>query len=196
MAPVEAPGVRVALALRSGTLRDKIDDLLGHLDWVHRCGSRDPTAGVVFVDAPTAQPGGVRVVAVLTEPAALGPAIRAGAHGVVLADDPAEDIGRAVHDVVRHGGWVSPRLAGTLLGLVPAAAPGAAVDPVDLTAREREALRLLADGLENADIAAAMFISVSAVKYHVSNILRKFDCRDRTQLVARLNRSGKTWSQD
>ncbi|WP_436497040.1 helix-turn-helix transcriptional regulator [Actinokineospora sp. HUAS TT18] len=188
--------IKVALALPGGTLRDKIDGLLDQLDWVRRCATRDPTAGVVFVDArdaSAAPAGGVRVVAVLAEPAALGQAIHAGAHGVVLADDPDEDIGRAVHDVVRHGGWVSPRLAGPLLGLVPAAAPA---DPVDLTAREREALRLLADGMENADIAAAMFISVSAVKYHVSNILRKFDCRDRTQLVARVNRSGKTWSRD
>ena len=49
-------------------------------------------------------------------------------------------------------------------------------------------LRLVAEGRENAEIAAAMFITVSAVKYHVSNLLRKFGCRDRTQLVSRLGR--------
>jgi DNA-binding CsgD family transcriptional regulator len=77
------------------------------------------------------------------------------------------------------GGWISPRLVSCLLPSPP---------PVSLTLRERETLRLLAEGWENAEIAAAMFITVSAVKFHVSNLLRKFGCRDRTQLVSRLGR--------
>ena len=87
---------------------------------------------------------------------------------------------------------ISPRLARQLLARFPTGVPAA--DPsallAQLTARERQALRLLADGRENAEIAANMYVSVSAVKYHVSNILRKLGCRDRTQLVAQLNRIG------
>ncbi|MDX8029121.1 response regulator transcription factor [Lentzea sp. BCCO 10_0856] len=165
--------IHVALSLRSALLADKISSRLATLSWA----APGTPADVTVTDAATA--GGPRTVAVLPFVGAVDGLVRAGVTGLVLADDPLDDIVRAIHDVHRFGGWVSPRLVSSLLPTPP---------PASLTGRERETLRLIAEGRENAEIAAAMFITVSAVKYHVSNLLRKFGCRDRTQLVSRLGR--------
>lgn len=163
----------VALSLRSALLTDQISSHLAALSWAVPGSPAD----VTVVDAADA--AGPRTVAVLPFVHAVDDLVRAGVTGLVLADDPLDDIVRAIHDVHRFGGWVSPRLVSSLLPPAP---------PTSLTERERETLRLVAEGRENAEIAAAMFITVSAVKYHVSNLLRKFGCRDRTQLVSRLGR--------
>lgn len=165
--------IRVALSLRSALLADKISSRLAAQPWA----SPGAPADVTVVDAVDA--AGPRTVAVLPFVGPVDGLVRAGVTGLVLADDPLDDIVRAIHDVHRFGGWVSPRLVSSLLPTPP---------PTTLTDRERETLRLVAEGRENAEIAAAMFITVSAVKYHVSNLLRKFGCRDRTQLVSRLGR--------
>lgn len=165
--------INVALSLRSALLANKLSTHLAALPWA------DPgtPADVTVTDAAGAR--GPRTVAVLTSPASVEHLVQAGVTGLVLADDPLDDIVRAIHDVHTFGGWVSPRLVPTLLPPPP---------PASLTLRERETLRLVAEGRENAEIAAAMVITVSAVKFHVSNLLRKFGCRDRTQLVSRLGR--------
>ncbi|MFD9700251.1 response regulator transcription factor [Lentzea sp. NPDC059081] len=165
--------IHVVLSLHSTLLTDKILMRLAAVPWA----VPGTPADVSVVDESEAI--GPRTVAVLSSPDAVEGLVRLGVTGLVLADDPVEDVVRAIHDVHRFGGWVSPRL-------VPALLPGP--PPATLTSRERETLRLLAEGWENAEIAAAMFITVSAVKYHVSNLLRKFGCRDRTQLVSRLGR--------
>lgn len=165
--------IHVSLSLRSTLLADRISSRLTTVPWA---GAGTP-ADVIVTDASRA--AGPRTVAVLPSFDAVEALVRLGVTGLVLADDPPDDIVRAVHDVHRFGGWVSPRLVSSLLPGPP---------PASLTVRERETLRLVAEGRENAEIAAAMFITVSAVKYHVSNLLRKFGCRDRTQLVSRLGR--------
>lgn len=165
--------IHVALSLRSALLVDKISSRLAAVPWA----APGTPADVTVADASAA--AGPRTVAVLPSCRAVDGLVRLGVTGLVLADDPPDDIVRAVHDVHRFGGWVSPRLVSSLLPVPP---------PVSLTVRERQTLRLVAEGRENAEIAAAMFITVSAVKYHVSNLLRKFGCRDRTQLVSRLGR--------
>ncbi|HUQ61989.1 response regulator transcription factor [Lentzea sp.] len=165
--------IHVVLSLRSTLLTEKVATRLTAVPWA-RPGA---PADVSVVDETGA--AGPRTVAVLSSPDAVEGLVRIGVTGLVLADDPVEDVVRAIHDVHRFGGWISPRL-------VPSLLPGP--PPASLTSRERETLRMLAEGWENAEIAAAMFITVSAVKYHVSNLLRKFGCRDRTQLVSRLGR--------
>lgn len=165
--------IHVALSLRSALLADQISSRLAALSWA----APGTPADVTVTDAADAV--GPRTVAVLPFVHAVDDLVRAGVTGLVLADDPLDDVVRAIHDVHRFGGWVSPRLVSSLLPPPP---------PASLTGRERETLRLVAEGRENAEIAAAMFITVSAVKYHVSNLLRKFGCRDRTQLVSRLGR--------
>jgi NarL family two-component system response regulator LiaR len=65
------------------------------------------------------------------------------------------------------------------------------IDPLsDLSEREREVLRLIADGQSNAAIAAALIISEKTVKSHVSNILSKLHLADRTQAAVYAWRSG------
>ncbi len=165
--------IHVALSLRSALLANKLSTHLAALPWAEP----GTPADVTVADAADAR--GPRTVAVLTSSATVERLVQAGVTGLVLADDPLDDIVRAIHDVHTFGGWVSPRLVPSLLPPPP---------PASLTLRERETLRLVAEGRENAEIAAAMVITVSAVKFHVSNLLRKFGCRDRTQLVSRLGR--------
>jgi DNA-binding NarL/FixJ family response regulator len=63
-------------------------------------------------------------------------------------------------------------------------AASTAVDPFELSARELEVARLVADGLSNPAIASALFISVATVKTHVSHILAKLGLDSRTQLAS------------
>ena len=196
---VGRPPIRVANTIRGTGLRDRLDSLVRDLPWAEPCRAWDSTPDVLFMDARVTATRPVvhcAVVAVLGRPDGelVEAAVRMGARGMIMADDPIDDFRRSIHDVARRGGWISPRLARQLLARIPATAPaaGLAALPSTLTARERQALRFLAEGHENAEIATKMSVTVSAVKYHVSNILRKFGCRDRTQLVAHLNRAGLT----
>lgn len=116
-------------------------------------------------------------------------ALRAGASGYLLKDIPAGDLARAIQAV--HAGvyQLAPSVAGKLLaGLSMAPAPPAPDPPppavpagVELTAREREVLRLIAQGATNREIAAALVVSEGTVKNHISSILSRLGLRDRTQ---------------
>jgi len=110
-------------------------------------------------------------------------ALRAGASGYLLKDIPAGDLARAIQAV--HSGvyQLAPSVAGKLLAaLHPAPAPPQpAPADVELTAREREVLRLIAAGATNREIAAALVVSEGTVKNHISSILGRLGLRDRTQ---------------
>ncbi|HYF63303.1 MAG TPA: response regulator transcription factor [Herpetosiphonaceae bacterium] len=110
-------------------------------------------------------------------------ALRAGASGYLLKDIPAGDLAPAIQAV--HSGvyQLAPSVAGKLLAaLHPAPAPPQpAPADVELTAREREVLRLIAAGATNREIAAALVVSEGTVKNHISSILGRLGLRDRTQ---------------
>jgi DNA-binding NarL/FixJ family response regulator len=110
--------------------------------------------------------------------ALLTEALDAGARGFVLKEAPMEDIARAVQTVAAGGTYVDPVLAGTL-----ATAAGERVP--QLTHRERDVLRLLADGHSNEEIGKRLYISAETVRTHVRKAMDKLDADTRTQAVAK-----------
>jgi len=113
-------------------------------------------------------------------------ALHAGASGFVLKDTPPEQLLEAIRVVARGDALLTPSVTRRLIAEYtrrpPAPAPADAA-LAQLTAREREVLEQIAAGRSNAEIAAAMHLSVATVKTHVSRLLSKLDCRDRAQLV-------------
>ena len=114
-------------------------------------------------------------------------ALRAGASGFLLKDAPVDDLLGAVRAVAAGDAQLSPAVTKRLLDQVARRLP-AAVDRDDalleeLTARERDVLRLLAVGMSNAEIGEALVVSEATVKTHVSSVLGKLGLRDRVQAV-------------
>ena len=109
-------------------------------------------------------------------------AIRAGAAGYLLKDTPREKVIEALRGTAAGKSYVDPAVAGKLLEQVASepAQPSAAVRG-KLTEREADVLRLLARGLSNPEIAAALHLSEGTVRNHVSAIFAKLDVGDRTQ---------------
>lgn len=118
-------------------------------------------------------------------------ALRAGASGYLLKRSPG-DLPAAVRRVVAGDVWLDPGIAGQILAALSATprtgSPSAQV--AMLTAREREVLTLLAEGLSNAEIADRLFVGAGTVKTHMSRILFKTGCRDRAQATALAFTSG------
>jgi DNA-binding NarL/FixJ family response regulator len=110
--------------------------------------------------------------------AQLTEALDAGVRGFVLKEAPMDDLIRALLAVARGGTYVDPVLAGTLASSMGSTSP-------QLTQRERDVLRLLADGLSNEEIGKRLFISAETVRTHVRKAMDKLDADTRTQAVAR-----------
>jgi DNA-binding NarL/FixJ family response regulator len=113
-------------------------------------------------------------------------ALRAGASGFLLKDLPREDLVAAVRVVAAGDALLAPQVTRRLIEeFARRPAPGApAPGTLDaLTARERETLGLLARGLTNAEMAAALYVSEHTVKTHVGNVLAKLGLRDRIHAV-------------
>ncbi len=110
--------------------------------------------------------------------ALLTEAMDAGARGFVLKEAPLAEVVRAVELVADGRTYVDPVLAGVL-------SSSAATEKMSkLTQRERDVLRLLADGLSNEEIGKALFISPETVRTHVRKAMAKLDADTRTQAVA------------
>jgi DNA-binding NarL/FixJ family response regulator len=113
-------------------------------------------------------------------------ALRAGASGFLLKDLPREDLVAAGRVVARGDALLAPSVTRRLIeefARRPAQRAPDAADLSALTAREREALELMARGLSNAEMAAALYVSEHTVKTHVGNVLAKLGLRDRIQAV-------------
>jgi NarL family two-component system response regulator LiaR len=118
------------------------------------------------------------------------PAIRAGAISYVLKEIGSEELGEVVRKAAKGEAVLHPRVAARLIREVQGARN---VDPnpfTELSDREMEVLRLIADGLSNAKIAEQLVISEKTVKGHVSNILGKLHLADRTQAAVYAWREG------
>jgi len=139
--------------------------------------------------------GRVRVLAMTTDhtvPFAQA-VLRAGASGFLLKTRPPEVLVGAVRAVAVAGTWLDSAVAEDLLRELssrPAMGESASVLARRLTAREREVLVLMSNGLGNAEIAARLVLSEATVRTHIGRILMKLDCRRRTQAVVVAFRSG------
>lgn len=110
------------------------------------------------------------------------PAIRAGAISYLLKDVGADELADAVRKAARGEAVLHPRVAARVIQELHGLEGERSASPfADLTERELEVLRLIAEGLSNAQIAARLVISEKTVKSHVSNILSKLHLADRTQ---------------
>jgi len=110
--------------------------------------------------------------------ALLSEALDAGVRGFVVKDAPLADLVRAVETVARGGTYVDPVLGGALVQAE------LKHELPELTQREREVLRLLADGYANEAIGKQLFISPETVRTHVQKAMAKLDADTRTQAVA------------
>ncbi|HEV6953394.1 MAG TPA: response regulator transcription factor [Promicromonospora sp.] len=113
-------------------------------------------------------------------------ALTAGASGFLLKRARAEEMVQAVRTVAVGQSLLYPQALRDLVRTRPRAAQGAP----PLTPREREVLGLVADGLTNAEIAAALVVGVETVRTHVASVLAKLGARDRTQAVVLGYRAG------
>ncbi|SNT13289.1 two component transcriptional regulator, LuxR family [Micrococcales bacterium KH10] len=121
-------------------------------------------------------------------------AIQAGASGFLLKDAPPEQMLQAIRNVHRGDAVLAPsttrrlldRLAATPAANTTAGGESAAQDTArleELTDREREVLVLVAQGLSNQEISAALVVAEATVKTHIGRILTKLGVRDRVQAV-------------
>ena len=176
---LEEHGIEIAGRARDG------EEALAKLE------TRNPTVALVDLRMPrlsgievarharrVAPATAVIVYTAYGERALLTEALDAGVRGFLLKEAPLGDLVRAVEMVAAGETYVDPGLAGVL------ATSDAAVKATKLTQREREVLRLLADGLTNEEIGKRLFISPETVRTHVRKAMSKLDADTRTQAVA------------
>jgi DNA-binding NarL/FixJ family response regulator len=111
-------------------------------------------------------------------------AVRAGARGYVLKGTPAAELANAIREVHAGGSYLPPPIAAVLAAQVREPHRTA------LTAREREVLRFVADGLSNKQIARRLTITERTVKYHLNSVMTKLSAENRAQAVAIAGKRG------
>lgn len=111
-------------------------------------------------------------------------ALRAGASGFVLKDDPPEQLIAAVRTVAAGDALLSPSVTRSLIAHFTQDRRTAPLPALaTLTSRELDVFRLIAEGLSNAEIGRELFISGTTVKTHVTRLLQKLGVRDRAQAI-------------
>lgn len=112
-------------------------------------------------------------------------AVRLGASGFLVKDTEPAELLRGIRAVAAGDALLSPRVTRRLIGEFAARSRGRATGDVlaSLTAREREVVALVGEGLSNGEIALRLFMSPATAKTHVSRAMTKLGSRDRAQLV-------------
>jgi NarL family two-component system response regulator LiaR len=118
------------------------------------------------------------------------PALRAGAISYILKDVTMDDLAESVRRAARGEATLHPRVAARVIQEIHGARLEKANPFTELTDRELEVLKLIANGLTNSEIAGRLVISENTVKGHVSNILSKLHLADRTQAAVYAWREG------
>ena len=146
------------------------------------------TSGVEATRRVLASCPETRVVALtsFTDEGLIGETLRAGAIGYLMKDVSADQLAAAVRNAYAGRSTLAPEAADALVRAVSAPSPGTE----SLTAREQQVLKLMADGLTNADIAERLVIGVATVKTHVSSVMSKLGVSTRTEATATAIRRG------
>jgi len=151
----------------------------------------DATAQIVH-DRPDAR---VLILTTFDLDEAVHRALRAGASGFLLKDTPYDQLLHAIRVVAAGESVLAPSVTRRLIEHFtprPAPTPSDAALLDRLTGRERDVLRLIAQGMSNAEIGQAIFLSEATVKTHVGRVLTKLGCRDRVQAAIFAVRTGFT----
>ena len=118
-------------------------------------------------------------------------ALRSGASGFVLKDEPPEQLLAAIRTVAAGDGLLSPSVTKRVIKQFARAQSSTPPKEFDeLTSREQEVFRLIANGLSNAEIGQELFIGDTTVKTHITHILQKLGLRDRVQAVVLAHQTG------
>jgi DNA-binding NarL/FixJ family response regulator len=129
----------------------------------------------------------VLVLTTYADDESMFPALRAGARGYLTKDASAEEIEHAIRALVAGRTHLDPsvqqRLVKAALDAQSVTGGQAPALPDDLTPRETEVLKLIADGLSNVEIAETLVVSHATVKTHINRIFYKTGARDRAQAV-------------
>ena len=194
-AELEARGLPVAPVAMEDALERRL--LMRAAAAVPAPDATDPRLARPSVHARTTAPGGLRVLVVTTFnlDQYVFEALRAGASGFLLKDTPAETMIEGIRVVAAGHALIAPEVTRDLIGRFGGRVrerDGGRADQVlaELTEREIDVLRLIAAGLSNPEIAAALFISRETVKTYVSRILAKLGLRDRIHAVVLAHRIG------
>src|SRR5471032_3158100 len=141
------------------TLLDVQMPILDGIEALRRIRAEDPDAKVI-------------VLTTYRNEDYIFPSLKAGALGYLLKDATREELAGAIRAVANGESLLDPALVSAASEQMPT-----------ITRRERDVLRLMADGKNNAEIAVQLFLSDNTVKTHVSNILEKLGCKDRAAAV-------------
>jgi DNA-binding NarL/FixJ family response regulator len=138
---------------------------------------------------PAAQ---ILILTTFDEDAYLYEALQAGAAGFMLKDAPAADLIEAIRILARGDALLAPAITRRVIAEFARRRrdPEARAHLDRLTAREREVLGLIARGMSNAEIAAALVVSAATIKTHAARIIQKLGVRDRVQAVVTAYESG------
>ncbi len=129
-------------------------------------------------------PSNVIVLTIHEDREYLREAVNIGANGYVMKDAEADNLIEAIRNVYRGKTYIQPNMASDMLYAVDSCSYMEVTkrfEKTDLTPRETEVLLLIADGMNNKEIADELFISEKTVKNHVSSIFKKLNVADRTQ---------------
>ena len=112
-------------------------------------------------------------------------ALASGSHGFLLKDDTGSDLVHALNKISRGGTYISPSILKELpVDLIEIIRGNGIINKKSLTAREKEVLKLIAEGKKNKEIAELLFISIHTVHNHRKNIKRKLNMDKNAELIA------------
>jgi DNA-binding NarL/FixJ family response regulator len=125
----------------------------------------------------------VLILTMYAEEDLVAQSIQAGAAGYLLKDVPASQLVYAIQVVGRGGRYMSPEALKAVVEHYVEGSPRTESRYGTLTGREREVLKLLAEGLSAKEVAARLNLSVKTVDVHKTNLMRKLDVHDRAELI-------------